>query len=276
MKIGEQTFDLARPAVMAIINVTPDSFFASSRSMHMDDIAINVSDAVSWGARLIDVGGYSSRPGAEDVSVEEEVNRVMLGVEVVRDNAPQAVISLDTFRSEVAAKVIKRYGPCIINDVSAGEQDPEILDVAAKYKVPYVLMHTRGTPKTMQSMTEYEDIVAEIKDFFSRKIEALRAKGIENIIIDPGFGFSKTTPQNFRLLHRLREFHKFELPMLVGISRKSMIYNVLETTPAESLTGTAALHWACLQGGANILRVHDTHEASEVIKLFSYYKNVNG
>lgn len=276
MKIGENTLDLAKPVVMTIVNVTPDSFFVNSRSMHMDDIAIRVSEAVSWGAKLIDVGGYSSRPGAEDVPVEDEVNRVMLGVEVVREKAPQMIISLDTFRSEVAAKVIKRHGPCIINDISAGEHDPEIFDVAAKYKVPYVLMHSKGTPKTMQDMTDYEDIVTEIKDFFAEKIEVLRSKGVENIILDPGFGFAKTTPQNFRLLHRLKEFQKFELPMLIGISRKSMIYNVLETTPVEALTGTAALHWACLHGGANILRVHDTHAATEVIKLFNYYKNVNG
>lgn len=277
MKIGENTLDLARPVAMTIINVTPDSFFVNSRSMDIEDITIRVSEAVSWGAKMIDVGGYSSRPGAEDVPAEEEVDRVMLGVEVVREKAPNMVVSIDTFRSDVAAKVIKRHGPCIINDISAGEQDPEIINVAAKYKVPYVLMHAKGTPKTMQSMAEYDDIVAEIKDFFEEKIAMLRSKGIDNIILDPGFGFAKTTPQNFRLLHRLKEFKKrFELPVLVGISRKSMIYNVLETTPVEALTGTAALHWECLHGGADILRVHDTHAATEVIKLYNYYKNVNG
>ncbi len=276
MKVGEQTLDLAKPAVMTIVNVTPDSFFVNSRSMHVEEISIRVSEAASWGAKLIDVGGYSSRPGAEDVPLEEEINRVMLGVEVVREHAPEMIVSIDTFRSEVAAKVIKRFGPCIINDISGGEQDPEILDVAAKYKVPYVLTHSKGTPKTMQDMAEYEDVVNDIKDFFAAKIDILRSKGIENIILDPGFGFAKTTPQNFRMLHRLKEFRKFELPLLIGISRKSMIYNILETTPVEALTGTAALHWACLHGGANILRVHDTHAATEVIKLFNYYKNVNG
>jgi dihydropteroate synthase len=276
MKIGETTLELSRPVVMTIVNVTPDSFFVNSRTMDIEDITHRVSEAVTWGAKLIDVGGYSSRPGAEDVAVEEEISRVMLGVEVVREKAPNMVVSLDTFRGEVAAKVIKRHGPCIINDISAGNIDPEIFKVAAKYKVPYILTHSKGTPKTMQNMTDYEDIVAEIKEFFAEKIEYLRTRGVDKIILDPGFGFAKTTPQNFRLLHRLGEFKKFELPMLIGISRKSMIYNVLETTPIEALTGTAALHWACLHGGANILRVHDTHAATEVIKLFNYYKNVNG
>lgn len=276
MKIGDQTLDLQRPAVMTIINVTPDSFFAGSRSMHIDEITMRVEEAVGWGARIIDVGGYSSRPGAEDVSAEEELDRVMTGVEVVREKAPGVVISLDTFRADVAAKVIKRFGPCIINDISAGA-DPEVFSVAAKYNVPYVLMHSRGTPKTMQKMTEYQEIVAEVKDFFAEKIAILRAVGVQNIILDPGFGFAKTTPQNFRLLDHLGEFRRsFEYPLLAGISRKSMIYNVLETTPAETLTGTAALNWACLRGGASILRVHDTLAAIEVVKLHNYYKNVNG
>ncbi len=276
MKIGEQTLDLTRPVVMTIVNVTPDSFFSGSRSMHIDEIAMRVEEAAGWGAKIIDVGGYSSRPGAEDVPVEEELNRVMTGVEVVRAKAPGMVVSIDTFRSEVAAKVIKRFGPCIINDISGGETDPEILAVAAKYRVPYVLMHMRGTPKTMQSMTDYEDIVADVREFFAEKIDVLRSRGVKEIILDPGFGFAKTTPQNFRLLEHLKKLQKFELPILAGISRKSMIYNILETTPVEALSGTAALHWACLRGGANILRVHDTLAAIEVIKLHNYYKNVNG
>jgi dihydropteroate synthase len=275
MKIGEQILDLQRPAVMTIINVTPDSFFAGSRSMHIDEITMRVEEAVSWGARIIDVGGYSSRPGAEDVSEDEELDRVMTGVEVVREKAPGVVVSIDTFRAGVAAKVIKRFGGCIINDISAGA-DPEMFAVAAKLRVPYVLMHSRGTPSTMQSMTDYQDVVAEVKDFFATKIAELRAAGVSDIILDPGFGFAKTTPQNFRLLHNLDEFRRFELPILAGVSRKSMVYNVLETTPSEALSGTAALNWACLRGGASILRVHDTLAAIEVIKLHNYYKNVNG
>ncbi|MDR2912604.1 MAG: dihydropteroate synthase [Alistipes sp.] len=276
MKIGEQILDVQRPVVMTIVNVTPDSFFAGSRTMHIEEIAMRVEEAVSWGAKIIDVGGYSSRPGAEDVPVDEEVARVMLGVEVVKEKAPGVVVSIDTFRAEVAAKVLKRFGACIVNDISAGEIDPEIVDVAAKFRVPYVLMHSRGTPRTMQKMTEYQDIVVEVKDFFAEKIAMLRERGVDNIILDPGFGFAKTTPQNFRLLHHLGELQKFELPILAGISRKSMIYNVLETTPAETLSGTAAMNWACLQGGAAILRVHDTLAAIEVVKLHNYYKNVNG
>jgi dihydropteroate synthase len=290
MKIGDQILDLQRPVVMTIINVTPDSFFAGSRSMHIDEISLRVEEAVSWGARIIDVGGYSSRPGAEDVSEEEELNRVMTGVEVVREKAPSAIVSIDTFRAGVAEKVMKRFGTCIINDISAGRGairneanpgsdtggDPEIFRVAAKFRAPYILMHSRGTPATMQTMTDYQDVVSEVKDFFSEKIALLRSHGVTDIILDPGFGFAKTTPQNFRLLHNLGEFRRFELPILAGISRKSMVYNILETTPAEALSGTAALNWASLRGGASILRVHDTLAAIEVIKLHNYYKNVNG
>ncbi len=276
MKIGDQTLDLQRPAVMTIVNVTPDSFFAASRTMHIEEIAMRVEEAVGWGARIVDVGGYSSRPGAEDVTEDEELNRVMLGVEVVREKAPGVIVSIDTFRAGVAASVMKRFGTCMINDISAGVIDPEIIDVAARYDAPYVLMHSRGNPQTMQNMTDYQDVVAEVRDFFAEKIALLRSRGVSNIILDPGFGFAKTTPQNFRLLHHLAEFQRFELPILAGISRKSMVYNILETTPAEALSGTAALNWACLRGGASILRVHDTLAAIEVIKLHNYYKNVNG
>ncbi len=276
MKIGEQTLDLQRPAVMTIVNVTPDSFFAGSRSMHAEEIATRIEEAVGWGARIVDVGGYSSRPGAEDVPVDEELDRVMLGVGIVREKAPGVVVSIDTFRAEVAAKTIKRFGPCIINDISAASEEPEILDVAAKFRVPYVLMHSRGNPRTMQNMTDYTDVVADVKEFFADKIALARSRGVEQIILDPGFGFAKTTPQNFRLLGSLGDLRKFELPILAGISRKSMIYNVLESTPAETLVGTAALHWSCLQGGASILRVHDTLAATEVVKIHNYYKNVNG
>ncbi len=276
MKIGDRTLDLQRPAVMTIVNVTPDSFFAASRSMHAEEITTRVEEAVGWGAKIIDVGGYSSRPGAEEIAVDEELDRVMMGVEIVRQVAPNVVVSIDTFRSEVADKVIAKFGPCIINDISAGELDGAIIDVAARTGVPYVLMHSRGNPQTMQEMTDYQDIVGEVKKFFTEKIAYLRSRGIEDIIIDPGFGFAKTTPQNFRLLHHLADLGKFGLPVLAGISRKSMIYNVLENSPAESLVGTAALNCLCLQRGANILRVHDTLAAVEVIKLHNYYKNVNG
>ncbi len=276
MKIGTQTLDLERPAVMTIVNVTPDSFFVNSRSMHVEEITMRVEEAVGWGAKIIDIGGYSSRPGAAEVPVDEEVDRVMTGVEVVREKAPNVIISIDTFRAEVARRVIEKFGPCIINDISAGQIDPEIVDVAAQTGVPYVLMHSRGNPQTMQEMTDYQDIVREIKDFFAEKIAFLNGRGVEEIIIDPGFGFAKTTPQNFRLLGNLSELQKFGYPVLAGISRKSMIYNVLENSPVEALAGTASLNWACLQGGANILRVHDTLAAIEVVKLYNYYKNVNG
>ena len=275
MKIGDNTLDLNSPVVMTIVNVTGDSFFAGSRTNTDDAIEKRVIEAVNRGASIIDVGGYSSRPGADDVPAEEEIRRVMQGVKAVRSVSEKTVISIDTFRSEVAEAVISRYGACIINDITASEADPAIADVAAKYGVPFIAMHSKGTPKTMQTLTQYDDIVADIKDFFAAKLSFLRGRGIKDIILDPGFGFAKTTEQNYRLLAHMDTLKEFGCPVLAGISRKSMIYKVLDTTPENALAGTTALHWECLLRGADILRVHDTQQAMDTIRIFNYYKKQN-
>ena len=222
----------------------------------------------------MEVGGYSSRPGAEEVTADEEWRRVELGVEALRRLAPGMAVSVDTFRSEVAARAIERFGPLIINDISAGELDPAMPAVAAKYGVPYIAMHMKGDPKTMQSLTDYKrDITAEVTAYFETKTADLLAAGIkrENIILDPGFGFAKTTEQNYELLAGLHCLCALGYPVLAGLSRKSMIYKLLGTTPAEALNGTTALHWECLRQGAAILRVHDTREAVEVVRMFDQF-----
>lgn len=267
--------DFSTPQVMAILNVTPDSFYAGSRMPDADAVEHRVREAVAEGALLIDVGGYSSRPGADEVPADEEWRRVALGVEAVRRLAPDVPVSVDTFRSEVAAKAVEAFGPLIINDISAGELDPAMLSVAAKYGVPYIAMHMKGDPQTMQSQTDYRrDITTEVVDYFRFRTEAMLAAGIrrENIILDPGFGFAKTTEQNYELLAGLHELCALGYPVLAGLSRKSMIYKVLGTTPAESLAGTVALGWECLRQGAKILRVHDVREAADTVKLFNLFR----
>ena len=253
--------DFSSPQVMAILNVTPDSFYAGSRTPEAESVERRVREAVSEGAQLIDVGGYSSRPGADEVPADEEWRRVRLGVGTVRRLAPGMTVSVDTFRSEVAAKAVETFGPLVVNDISAGELDPAMLSVVADCGVPYIAMHMKGDPKTMQSQTDYRrDIVTEVVGYFRRRTDEMLAAGIrrENIILDPGFGFAKTTEQNYELL--------------AGLSRKSMIYKVLDATPAESLAGTVALGWECLRQGAAILRVHDVREAVDTVKLFNMFR----
>ena len=267
--------DFSTPQVMAILNVTPDSFYAGSRRPDADAVERHVRDAVAEGAQWIDVGGYSSRPGADEVPADEEWRRVALGVGVVRRLAPGMTVSVDTFRSEVAAKAIEAFGPLVINDISAGELDPAMLSVAAKYDVPYIAMHMKGDPRTMQSQTDYRrDITTEVVDYFRMRTEAMLAAGIrpENIILDPGFGFAKTTEQNYELLAGLHRLCALGYPVLAGLSRKSMIYKVLDATPAESLAGTIALGWECLRQGAKILRVHDVREAADTVRLFNMFR----
>ena len=267
--------DFSEPQVMAILNVTPDSFYAGSRMPEADAVERRVREAVAEGAQLIDVGGYSSRPGADEVAPDEEWRRVSLGVEAVRRLAPGMPVSVDTFRSDVAAKAVEAFGPLIINDISAGELDPAMLSVAAKYDVPYIAMHMKGDPRTMQSQTDYRrDITTEVVDYFRVRIDVMLAAGIrrENILLDPGFGFAKTTEQNYELLAELHELCALGFPVLAGVSRKSMIYKALGTTPAESLAGTVALGWECLRQGAAILRVHDVREAADTVKLFKFFR----
>mgnify|MGYP000713857637 FL=1 len=271
MKQQEINLDFSRRQVMTIVNVTPDSFFAGSRTPDWLDVERRVREAVEAGASVIDVGGYSSRPGADEVSPEEEWRRVDLGVGAVRSLSPDLPVSIDTFRSSVAARTIHKYGKVIINDISAGELDPLIVDVAAEHDVPYVAMHMKGDPRTMQSMTDYRDIVAEVVDYFRERTAQLRERGVRRIVVDPGFGFAKTLEQNYELLRGLHRLAELGYPVLAGVSRKSMIYKLLGTTPAEALNGTTALHWECLRQGAVILRAHDTREAVEVVRMFDQF-----
>ena len=271
MKQQEINLDFSRRQVMTIVNVTPDSFFAGSRTPDWMDIERRVCYAVAAGASMIDVGGYSSRPGADEVSPEEEWRRVDLGIGAVRSLSPDLPVSVDTFRSSVAARAIHKYGKVIVNDISAGELDPLIVDVAAKHDVPYVAMHMKGDPRTMQSLTDYRDIVTEVVDYFRGRTAWLRERGVRRIIVDPGFGFAKTLEQNYELLRGLHRLSELGYPVLAGVSRKSMIYKLLGTTPAEALNGTTALHWECLRQGAVILRVHDTREAAEVVRMFDQF-----
>lgn len=272
MRLGDKVLDLSKPQVMTIINVTDDSFFEGSRTVDERSIVARAEQAVAEGASILDVGGYSSRPGAAELSVEDEWQRVRLGLRAVR-SVSDIPVSVDTFRSEVACRAVEEFGELIINDISAGELDANMVDVVAKYDLPYVAMHMRGTPQTMQSRTDYaQDIASEVCQYFERRVEELRQRGVSKIILDPGFGFAKTLEQNYELLGGLNRLTAMGYPVLVGVSRKSMIYKLLGITSAEALNGTTALHWEALRQGATILRVHDTREAVEVVRIFNKYK----
>lgn len=263
--------DFTRPQVMAILNVTPDSFHAASRTPDADAVERRVREAVEAGAAIIDVGGYSSRPGADEVPEDEEWRRVALGVATVRRLAPAMAVSVDTFRSRIAARAVEEFGSLIVNDISAGELDEQMAATVARLGVPYVAMHMQGDPQTMQSLTAYRrDIVSEVVDYFRERTAQLLAAGIrrENLVLDPGFGFSKTTEQNYELLAGLHRLVALGWPVLAGVSRKSMIYKVLDVSPAESLAGTVALGWECLRQGATILRVHDVREAADTVRIY--------
>ena len=269
MELNNKHIDLSVPRVMTIVNVTPDSFYDGSRSFTEEEIEHHVVRAIEEGADMLDVGGYSSRPNADDVAVDEEIARVGRTMKVIRRVYPEMVVSIDTFRAEVVRRIVDEWGACIVNDISAGELDPEMITTVARLGLSYVAMHMRGTPTTMQSMTDYGDIVEEVRSYFVQKISELRAAGIEDIVIDPGFGFAKTLEQNYQLMSGLHRLNDLGAPMLVGISRKSMIYKLLGSTPAEALNGTTALHLEALRQGAKILRVHDTREAVEVVKIYN-------
>ena len=273
MRLGDRELDLSQPQVMAIINVTDDSFFEGSRTVDEQSIAARVKEAIASGATILDVGGYSSRPGAKELSVDEEWERVRKGLRIIKDVAADAFVSVDTFRSEVVRRAVEEFGDVIVNDISAGELDDEMIDVVAKYNLPYIAMHMRGTPQTMQSLTEYPNgVVEEVCRYFEKKVAELHSRGVSKIILDPGFGFAKTLEQNYELLGGLNRLCAMGYPVLAGVSRKSMIYKLLGVTPAESLNGTTALNWEALRQGAAILRVHDTREAVEVVNIFTEYK----
>lgn len=258
---------LSTPKVMGILNVTPDSFFSGSRKQTEEEIRGRVSEIVSEGGDFIDIGAYSSRPGADDVSPEEEMSRLRTGMRIVRELAPDIPVSVDTFRADVAKMSVEELGVNIINDISGGELDPEMFPTVAKLGVPYILMHMKGTPQTMQQSPHYDDIVKEVTLYFAEKVQRLRDLGQKDIILDPGYGFAKSLEHNYQLLSHQEMLQVFDLPILVGVSRKSMIYKLLGTTPQEALNGTTVLHTIALTKGASILRVHDVKEASECIKI---------
>lgn len=267
-----QLIDLATPKVMGILNVTPNSFFDGGKykpgPSGEREMLSRVGKMLSDGATFIDIGGYSSKPNAEFVTEEEEHDRIVPVVQSILNHYPETMLSIDTFRSSVAAACIEN-GAAIINDISAGNLDGEMLEVIAKYNVPYIMMHMRGTPQTMQSMTDYDDIVKEMLFYFSERIHKARSFGINDLIIDPGFGFAKTLDQNYEVLQKLQLFEMLELPLLVGFSRKSMVYKPLNTSSKEALNGTTILNTIALTRGAKILRVHDVKEAVEAVTLFN-------
>lgn len=259
--------DLSKPQVMGILNVTPDSFYAESRMKTEEAIRRRVRQIVEEGGSMIDVGAYSSRSGADDVSADEEMARLRRGMKIVREEAPEIPVSVDTFRADVAKMCIEELGADIINDISGGELDKEMFHTVAKLGVPYILMHMKGTPQTMQEAPHYDDLMKEVMLYFSEKIQQLRDLGQKDIILDPGYGFAKTLDHNYELLVHQEMLSIFELPLLVGVSRKSMIYKLLGCTPDEALNGTTALNTIALQKGASILRVHDVKEAVEVVRI---------
>ena len=259
--------DISSPIVMGILNVTPDSFYDGGRYQQQDALLQRVDQLLEEGATIIDVGGMSSRPGAKIITVEEELQRVLPTIEVILKRHPKALISIDTVQSVVAHQAIQ-IGAVLINDISAGQIDPQLYEKVTQSNVPYVLMHMQGRPSTMQEQPEYEDVNLEILDFFIQEIGKLRALGVKDIIIDPGFGFGKSISHNFQILKNLHIFKILDVPIMVGLSRKSMIYKSLHIQPEEALNGTSVLHLAALQQGASILRVHDVKEAVETITLY--------
>ncbi len=262
--------DLSHPRVMGILNITSDSFYIGSRVKGIDNIVARAGEMLQEGADILDIGGYSTRPGARDIPMQEEKKRIIDAIQGILSNFPNAVISVDTFRAEVALSAIEA-GASLVNDISAGTLDDRMFDTIIDLNCPYILMHMRGTPETMSDFADYEDIAMEILSDLEKKVQALRSADVTDIIIDPGFGFAKTIDQNYTLLRNLDYLNPLQLPVLVGLSRKSMIYKTLNTTPEEALNGTAVLHTLALLKGVQILRVHDVKEALEVINLVSKY-----
>lgn len=267
INIKGQLLDLSEPIIMGIVNITPDSFYSESRKQSEEQIINRINQILDEGGKIIDIGGQSSNPKSEMITAEEEKKRLRFALGVINRKFPDVTLSVDTFYSDVAAECVEKYGVAMINDISGGEIDKKMFQTIANLRVPYVLMHMRGTPQTMTSLTNYNNLIQEILYYFSDKINQLNQLGVNDIIIDPGFGFSKTQDQNYELMSALRCFEMFDLPLLVGISRKKMIYNLLENTPEASLNGTTVLNTFALQNGANILRVHDVKAAQETIKI---------
>jgi len=270
---GGTILDLSTPKIMGILNMTPDSFYDGGTHNSEDSVLEHVNRMISEGADIIDIGGFSSRPGAADISSGEEKERIGKALRVIRRYFPSAILSVDTFRPEIASFTVKEFGVSIINDISAGTFDDEMFATAAALKVAYIMMHMQGTPRSMQLNPHYNDVVRDIISFFSERITRARDSGITDIVIDPGFGFGKTVENNYTLLRELRMFEMLDCPLLVGLSRKSMVYKPLGLTPADALTGTTAIHVLALGNGARILRVHDVKEAVQTVKLIDLYRN---
>lgn len=273
INVKGELLDLSQPKVMGILNLTPDSFYADSRKQTEKDIICRVHQILEEGGTFIDMGAYSSRPDAEDVSPEEEMRRLRQGLEIVQRECPETLVSVDTFRADVAKMCVEEYGAALVNDISAGDLDAHMFPTIAQLKVPYILMHMQGNPQTMQLNPHYDNPVKEVIRYFAEKIEKLRTLGVKDLILDPGFGFGKTLKHNYEILDKLEEFQLFQLPVLVGVSRKSMIYKLLNETPEEALNGTTAVHAIALMKGAKILRVHDVKAAVETVRIFNALKD---
>lgn len=273
INVNGSLLDLSQPRVMGILNVTPDSFYAGSRTQTEAEIVRRVKQIVSEGAVIIDIGAYSSRSNADNVSAREEMERLRMGLKILFEIQPDAVVSVDTFRADVARMCVEEYGVAIINDIAAGEMDANMFHTVAALNVPYIMMHMQGTPQSMQQHPHYDNLLKEVFLYFARKVQQLRDLGVKDIILDPGFGFGKTMEHNYELLSHLEEFRIFELPLLVGVSRKSMIYRLLDITPQEALNGTTVLDTICLLKGADILRVHDVKEAVETVRIVQAMRN---
>ena len=267
INVNGSLLDLSVPCVMGILNITPDSFYVGSRMQTEAEIAARAQQILDECAGIIDSGAYSSGPNAENVSLHEEMERLRMGLEILRKTQPEAVISVDTFRADVARMCVEEYGVAIINDIAAGEMDANMFHTVVELNVPYIMMHMQGTPQNMQQHPHYDNLLKEVFLYFAQKVRQLRDLGMKDIILDPGFGFGKTVEHNYELLAHLEEFRVFELPLLVGVSRKSMIYRLLGNTPQDALNGTTVLDTICLLKGADILRVHDVREAVETVKI---------
>ena len=266
LRLNDKLFDLSKPKIMGIINCTPDSFYSESQIQSEKSLLVHIEKQIKEGVDIIDIGGYSTRPGAKEITIKEEIDRVLPAITSIRKEFPEIYLSLDTFRSEVASIGLEN-GINIINDISGWSIDNELFKVLEKYKCPYILMHMKGTPSTMQFETNYDNLFNSISSYFSKKISELKSIGVNDVILDPGFGFSKTLEQNHALLHQMNQFKILGKPLLAGVSRKSMIYKKLNVEPSEALNGTSILNTISIIKGASILRVHDVKEAKEIFKL---------
>lgn len=267
LNLGGKLISLDSPLVMGILNVTPDSFYDGGKYLTEKSILSRAEEIIAEGGKIIDIGAFSTRPGAKEISASEEISRLAPAVKAIRGEFPQIPLSIDTFQSEVAKTIINDFGPCIINDISGGTMDEKMFEVAADLKVPYIVMHIQGTPENMQNNPSYTNVVNEVILFLSQRVAKLKLLGVNDIIIDPGFGFGKLNSQNYELMNRLDCFKIFKLPLLVGISRKGMVWKTLGIRPEEALNGTTVLNTLALLGNADILRVHDVKEAIQAMKI---------